>query len=394
MNAFFMNDFDNGLLGELIAFRRDLHRNPELSMQEYKTSLKIMQRLETEGIPCCFIYEKLGVTALISGTHPGPTIALRADIDALPLSENTGLEFASSEANIMHACGHDIHTTVLLGIAIVLWHNRDKFAGDIRLIFQPSEESADGSKLVIQAGLLKGISCIVGFHCWPELPSGTVGFKTGPMMAASDTVKLVVIGKGGHAAHPNLCADPITATAAIITVMQTIISRETAPNDAAVLSITRICGGTCSNVIPSSVECEGTCRTLTPEVRKAMEGKIVRVAKNTAAAMNVQCKVTYTKGCPPLINNNELIGYAETAVRNVLGDDAVKQLEYPSMGSEDFSFYLESVPGIFLRLGTSNYMQNSKFGLHNPSVVFDEGAIPTGVKALTSVAVQILEQLS
>lgn len=380
---------------DLITFRRRLHQNPELAMNEVNTSCLIKEILEQNGINAYFISENIGVTAVIEGDKHGDTIALRADIDALPLCEQTGLEYSSRNENVMHACGHDIHTTVLVGAAIVLNSNRDKLRGNVRLIFQPAEESLGGSRKVLEAGLLDNpkVKCIAALHCWPDLDAGTIGLRKGPMMAASDGVTLKVNGKGGHAAHPHRAVDPITMTSLIITALQTIVSREIAPIDSAVLTLGKISGGTAPNIIPSVVECQGTCRTLSHAVRNSMPERISRIAENVAVGLGGSCEVIYNKQCPPVINDDVLVEKAEESIANAIGNENVCFLASPSMGSEDYAFYLDKVPGVFMRLGTGTDDPNTRRSLHDPKIVFeDETSIPTGVIALVSLSMHLLEK--
>jgi amidohydrolase len=384
----------NQIEDELIAFRRQIHSNPELSMEEYETSSFIKETLEQHGIEAEYIWEKLGVTALIQGGYPGEAIALRADIDALPVKEQTGLSFASKKENVMHACGHDIHATVLMGTAIVLNENRHKLKGSIRLIFQISEEKLLGSLKAIEAGLLENpkVKCIAAFHCWPELPAGTIGVKSGPFMAGSDELNIKVFGKGGHAAHPHRAIDPIIAMSYILTTLQTVVSREIAPVDSAVLTIGRILGGTAGNIIPPMVECWGTVRTLTNEVRDEMEERIERIASHTAQALGCRCEIDYKKQCPPVINDDSLMEEFEKSLETSIGKENIYQLGKPSMGGEDFAFYLEKVPGFLVRLGTNNDMPESRNGLHNPSIIFDEKSIVTGVTAMSCFVFDLLKK--
>jgi len=383
------------ILPDMVMFRRRLHRDPELAMNELNTSYYIKEALIQNGIDASFILENIGVTALIEGGKPGDTIALRADIDALPICEQTGLEYASKNDNVMHACGHDIHSAVLLGAALVLNSNKDKLCGNIRLIFQPAEENLNGSAKTIEAGLLENpkVKYITALHCWPDLDAGTIGLKKGPMMAASDGVSIKVNGKGGHAAHPNRAVDPVTMISIIITALQTIVSREIAPLDSAVLTLGKISGGTAPNIIPSAVLCQGTCRTLTHAVRDSMPERIARIAENVAIGLGGSCEVSYIKQCPPLINDDILVDMAEESIKAVIGNENVYFLPSPSMGSEDFAFYLEKIPGMLLRLGTGSDDPNTRRALHDPQIIFeDEKSIWTGVIALVALSMHLLEK--
>lgn len=380
---------------DLVTFRRQLHQNPELAMNEVNTSYCIKEILTQNGINASFIFENIGVTALIEGGKPGDTIALRADIDALPLCEQTGLEYSSYNEDVMHACGHDIHTAVLIGTALVLNSHKDKLSGNVRLIFQPAEENLKGSLKVLEAGLLENptVKYIIALHCWPDLDTGTIGLKKGPMMAASDGVNIKVNGKGGHAAHPHRAVDPVTMISMIITALQTIVSREIAPLDSAVLTLGKISGGTAPNIIPSTVLCQGTCRTLTHTVRDSMADRISRIAENVAVGLGGSCEVSYIKQCPPVINDDVLVEIAKESITAAIGNENVCFLASPSMGSEDYAFYLEKVPGMLIRLGTGTDDPNTRRALHDPKIVFDdERSIPTGVIALAALSIRLLEK--
>lgn len=387
-----IQDAVDRLTPQLVALRRQIHRRPELAMREVETSRLIRESLEQSGIESQFIFDNVGVTALIEGGHPGDTIALRADIDALPMDERTGLPFASEVPQAMHACGHDIHAAVLLGAALILAANSERLYGNVRLIFQSAEEKLAGSLKAIEAGLLASppVKSISALHCWPDFDAGTVGLRRGPMMAASDGVRLVVHGRGGHAAYPHSGRDPITALALIIAALQTIVSREISPLDSAVLTFGMISGGTAPNVIPAEAQASGTCRTLSSAVRDGMGERIARVAGHVALALGAECEVEYTRQCPPVINDDALVDAAETSIKEMLGGDKVRFLSTPTMGSEDFAFYLERVPGMMMRLGTGGANPATRLALHNAGLVFEEDAIPTGVKALSALAFHLL----
>lgn len=377
---------------KIISIRRWLHQHPELSGQEYETSKLVAAVLEEAGIEVKTNVAGTGVVGLIIGEQPGKTLALRADMDALPIDEQTGLEYASCNQGIMHACGHDFHTAILLGAAILLNGQKARIKGTIKVIFQPAEEKLMGAAGMIEEGVLKNpdVDAIMALHCWPELPAGTIGVRRGAFMAAADSLDITVKGKGGHAAHPHKCVDPIVITGQIISTLQTIVSREVAPVDSAVVTIGKIQGGTASNIIASEVKLSGTVRTVNPALREKMPRMIERIIGKTAESMNGEADVTYSLGSPPLINDCDLVTLIENTVTDTLGKDKLAYLETPSLGGEDFAFYLEKIPGMMFRLGTANNRQESRLALHNARLVFDESAIVPGIAVMCETAVRYL----
>lgn len=379
---------------EIISIRRHVHSHPELSLQEFETARLIGNYLsELPGITSISRIGNTGVTGTLCGTKSpsGKTLALRADMDALPVEERTELPFSSTNKGVMHACGHDVHTAVLLGTAKVLSQARDTFSGSIRFIFQPAEENLKGARLLIEEGILSDpeVDNIIGLHCWPEIPVGTVGIRRGAMMAASDSLSIKISGNQGHAAHPHKCVDPIVISAQIITAIQTILSRELAPVEAAVVSFGQIHGGHAPNIIPEIVELSGTVRTITPGTRESMPERIKRISEGIARDMRGSAMVDYTFGTPPLISSEELIRLFEKTMTSVLGDDMLVYLENPSMGSEDFAYYMEKVPGLFFRLGTADPSEPF-VPLHSPYFKVNEKSIVTGITAMSSLAMEYL----
>lgn len=379
---------------EIISIRRQIHSNPELSHQEFNTAALIEKFLsELPGITAVSRIGNTGVTGMLCGTgsQSGKTLALRADMDALPVEERTDLPFSSNNKGVMHACGHDVHTAVLLGTAKVLSQARDSFSGSIKFIFQPAEEKMAGAQLLLREGILSDpeVDNIIGLHCWPEIPAGTVGIRRGAMMAASDSLNISVSGKQGHAAHPHKCVDPIMISAQIITAIQTILSRELAPVEAAVVSFGQIHGGHAPNIIPEMVELSGTVRTISPATRESMPERIKRISEGITRDMRGSALVDYTFGCPPLISDEDLIQLFEKTMKSVLGDDMLVYLENPSMGSEDFAYYMEKVPGLFFRLGTAG-PEESFVPLHSPYFKVDEKSIVTGITAMSNLAREYL----
>ena len=385
----------NAILNEIIDLRRQIHQKPELSGSETETAKLVMSRLEHLGIPY-HVVAGTGVVGLIEGALPGKTLALRADMDALNLQENTSLEFSSIHPGASHSCGHDIHTAVLLGCAEVLNGMRESIKGNIKLIFQPAEENLSGALRMLQSAVLENpaVDAIMALHCWPELPAGAIGLKKGSFMASSDNLDITIIGKAGHAAHPHKCVDPIVIAGQVLTCLQTIVAREISPVDSAVITIGKISGGTARNIIASTVELTGTVRTLTVSMREKVPQLIERMVCKIAEGMNGKAVVRYQPGNPPVINNDALTTLVEQAGSRALGADKVLYLESASMGGEDFAFYLEKVPGILFRLGTANENPDSRIALHNPKIVFAEEAIATGMVTMCEAALQYLRQES
>jgi amidohydrolase/hippurate hydrolase len=377
---------------KIIEYRRHLHRHPELSFAEFQTAEFVANILEENNIEVKRNVAGTGVVGLIKGGFPGKTIALRADMDALPIEEQTDLDFKSINPGVMHACGHDFHTSILLGTAILLSQNRHQIKGNIKLIFQPGEEKLTGAKKMIEAGVLENPSVdgIIALHCWPDLPAGSIAIRKGPITAAADFLDIKVKGKAGHAAHPNKCVDPIVIAGHIVSTLQTVVSREVAPTDPAVVTIGTINGGTASNVIPSSVHMSGMIRTVNPDLQKRMPEIISRIVTKTAESMNGEAEVSYTSATPPLISDDAMVDLIDEVVTGTLGSEKLVYLENPSLGSEDFSFYAEKTPGVLFRLGTHNEKKESKLSLHNAGVIFDEGALTTGVSIMCEAAIRYL----
>lgn len=382
----------NDIKDELIGVRRHIHRNPELSFQEYRTTSYIGKILTKYGIEYKKFDNNPGLMALIKGENAGKTIGLRADIDALPISENTGLEYSSNNPGVMHACGHDLHTTILIGCAIILNQFKKEMYGNIKLIFQPAEETQEGAKAIIDEDVLlePEVDALVALHTWPELPTGTIGIKKGAMTAASDYINISVEGKSGHAAHPETSVDPIILASYILTSLQTIVSRELPPLEGAVLTIGHISGGDAPNIIPEKVNLSGMIRTLNNETRNKMINSIERIATNIAKGFGGDAKVDYKRASPSVINDESLTEILIRSAEKSLGKEKVVILENPSLGSEDFAYFLQDKPGVFFRLGTSNDNADTKRPLHDAKIKFDEEAMYTGIQVVCETALDLL----
>jgi len=376
---------------ELFALRRAIHAEPELGLDTPRTKGKLEAALA--GLPVTIrLSEKCsGFVAVLDGTSPGRTVLLRGDMDALPIHEATGLDFASREAGRMHACGHDSHSAMLASAARILCGWRAEFSGRILFMFQPGEEGHHGAKLMLEEGLLGDPLPDAAFalHIWPTLPHGAIACRAGAMLASTDTLKARIVGKGGHAAMPHDARDPVPVAAEIILALQSEVARRTPVTDPIVLSITRISAGTTHNVLPDAVELLGTLRTLSPEARARGREAFERICTHVAAAHGCSAEVAVEQGYPPTINDARAVAL----VREIAGD-AFIELPASNMGGEDFSYVLEKVPGAmaFLGVAPDGEEASGRAPLHNPSMMIDEAVLPTGVALHCAFATRFLEK--
>lgn len=365
---------------KILEIRRHLHRNPELSFEEYETAAYVRDVLRSYGIDSIETIGKTGVTALIHGKQPGKVIALRADLDALPIQEQNKTEYVSQKDGIMHACGHDVHTSSLLGAAKILHELKEEWVGTIKLIFQPGEEKAPGgASVLIKEGVLENPKPerILGQHVMPLIPVGKVGFRPGKYMASNDEIYLKVIGKGGHAAIPETIVDPVIIASQILISLQQVASRKSSPKTPTVLSFGDIHGYGATNVIPDEVNIAGTFRTFDENWRKEAHRWIRQIAENTAEASGAKCEVTIVPGYPFLVNDENLTNNTKKAATEYLGEENVVDLDL-WMGAEDFAFYSHQVPACFYRLGTRNEDKGITSGVHTPTFDIDEYALEIG----------------
>ncbi|ADE85525.1 M20 aminoacylase family protein [Rhodobacter capsulatus] len=363
------------LAPEMKEWRQWLHRHPELEFQLPKTAAYVAERLREIGVD--EIHEGIatsGIVALIKGRQDGPVIGLRADMDALPIDEITGVDYASEHDGKMHACGHDGHTAMLLGAAKYLAETRN-FAGTVALLFQPAEEDGGGGEVMVREGVMErfAITEVYGIHNAPNLPFGHFHTTQGALMAAVDTAWVTVTGRGGHGATPHECIDPIPAITAMVGSLQTIVSRNLFAMDELVVSVTQIHVGTANNIIPETGWFCATIRSFTPEVRAMVERRFHEIVEGTAAAFGVSVEIRYDKGYPPTINDGDKARFAAEVAREVSGPEAVKDDAGREMGAEDFSYMLEARPGAYLFLGTG-----PGAGLHHPAFDFNDEAAPIG----------------
>jgi len=370
---------------ELIAFRRDLHLHPELSFEESRTAAKVAEQLRAIGLACRTGVGGHGIVADIAGDRPGPIVALRADMDALPIQEESGLPFASSTPGVMHACGHDAHTAILLGAARLLAANRG-FAGTVRLLFQSAEEINAGAKAMIEAGALDGVAEIYGLHNLPTLSAGLAATRSGPMMGSVDRIEIDIEGRGAHGAIPDQGVDPIVCASAIVMALQSIASRELSPFDPVVVTIGSLHAGDANNVIPHRAHLTGTVRTFHPRVQAEMEERIGRIVQRIAEGYRCDAQLRYIRQVPVLSNHEAPVRHVNTVIEGVLGAACLTEAA-PTLAGEDFSVYLTHIPGCFFWLGSGPADNaDQACGLHHPKFTLQESCIPIGAALLAEIA--------
>ena len=382
---------------EIINTRRFIHMNPELGNNEHETAKLIASKLLSMGFEIRTGVAKTGVVALLRGVQPGQTVAIRADMDALPIQEKTGLTYESLNPGIMHACGHDIHTAIALGTAMILSDIRDKIKGNVKFIFQPAEEGAPqgeegGAQLMIKEGALENpeVGAIFGLHVWP-INIGKVAYSDGFVMASSDFFRITIKGKSAHGARPQEGIDAIVIAAQVIQAIQNIVSRTNDPTDPAVITIGKITGGTRSNILAEQAIMEGTVRTLNDFNRDRIEQSIKNIVKGTAATFGADYSVDYNRGAPPLYNHPELALNMSPTLLRVVGPPNIDSIK-PQMVAEDFSYFCQKVPGFYFMLGVKDPQDNNPAPLHNPSFNPDERSIPLGIKVMSHLLLDFLDQ--
>jgi hippurate hydrolase len=363
----------------VVTIRRKIHRRPELAFEEFETSKLVADVLSELGLDITTEVARTGVVANLRGGRPGPVTAVRADMDALPITEENTFGFASEIPGKMHACGHDAHTSSLLGAAMILSRIREELSGSVRFMFQPSEERIPGgAKFMIEEGALGEASSVFGQHVTPRLEAGSIGIRPGMYMSSVDELHLTVRGEGGHAAEPhNLSSDAVVVASHIVIALQTVVSRNSPPDLPSILSIGRIMAEGATNIIPSTVKLEGTFRAMDESWRERAYDLIERVATGTARAHGAECEVDIRKGYPALNNDAELAAWLRDAATEYVGEDKVVDLD-PWFASEDFAYFAQRVPGAFYRLGTGNRERGIVHGLHTPKFTVDEEALRTG----------------
>jgi amidohydrolase len=381
---------------ELFAYsqsmRRDFHMHPELGFQEVRTAGIVAKELQKLGLEVTTGIGKTGIAAMIEGSRPGQTLLLRADMDALPILEQTGAEYASQNPGVMHACGHDGHTAILLTVAKMLNNARDQFPGSIKLVFQPAEEGQGGAESMITDGVFDDpkVDVTFGLHLWNEKPVGWLGIAEGPTMAGAEKFDITVTGKGGHGAMPQGAIDPILAGAQIVNALQSIVSRNVAPLDSAVVSVTQFHGGDAFNVIPQTVELGGTIRTFDLKVRELVLKRVAEITSGIAEALGCQAEFRNTRLTPAVINDSATIRLVQKAARKVLPDLTLDESAPITMGSEDFAFMMEKVPGCFIFVGSANAERGLDYGHHHPKFDVDERALSQAAALMAQSAIEIL----
>jgi amidohydrolase len=375
----------------VVADRRAIHRRPELAYQERETSALVESRLRALGIPLRTGVGGTGVVGLIEGARPGRTVLLRADMDALPIQEESTAEYASGVPGVMHACGHDAHTAILVGAARLLHERRDELTGSVKLMFQPAEEGGAGALRMIEDGVLQDPPVDAAFmlHVAHGLAAGRVATSPGPVLAGANSFTITVEGRGGHASRPHMAVDPVVAGAHIVTALQTLVSRQAPPDLAAVVTLGSFQAGTAANIIPDRAVLKGTIRAYDGRLMKELEQRLVETAAGVAAALCARATVEFHMHYPPTVNDAAMTELLSGAGRSALGPEAVGVGE-PVMAAEDFAFVLERVPGAMLTLGVRAPEWDEPRPVHTPRFDVDESALPVGVACMASVAVEFL----
>jgi len=378
-------------LTELTTWRRRLHQYPEVAFHEFETTKYLTEVLRSMDIEVSHPGET-GLVGYIKGRGPGPVVAVRADIDALPLQEEKEVEYASKIPNAMHACGHDGHTAIALGVAKIFSGLRDEFTGEIRLIFQPAEEHPPGgAKDMIAAGVLEDVQAIFGLHLWTSRARGKVGIASGPVMAASDQFKIRLYGKGGHGSAPQQTIDTVVLAAQLINNLQNIVSRKVDPLSPAVLSIGTVNAGSAFNIIADKAELTGTVRTFAKETQELVIAELERITSATCESFGAKYELEYVKGYPAVVNDMEMTEFIKEVAQDVLGPSGIEKQE-PVMGGEDFAYYLQEVPGSFVFLGAHDPQTGEYQPHHHPKFDIDEKVLPLGVELMARAVARYLDR--
>jgi amidohydrolase len=376
-----------------IQQRRDFHRHPELGFQETRTAGIVAKTLIDLGLEVMTGIGKTGVVGMLQGQAESPVLLLRFDMDALPIQEENTVDYISEDPGKMHACGHDSHMAVGLTVAKILAERKDSIPGTIKFVFQPAEEGDGGAELMVAEGVLENPKpdYSLAMHVWNEKPVGWFGLADGPVMAGSEIFKITITGKGGHGASPHHTADPIAASAQIITALQTIISRNVNPLDSAVLSVCVVDAGTAFNIIPQRAVLSGTIRSFKPEVRELVNARFMEIVNGVASAMGCEAAIEITEVTFPVVNAPEVAHIVADVVREVL-PDATVDTQYQTMGSEDFSFMMQDIPGCFMFVGSANAEEGLNFGHHHPRFNIDEACLPPAAAVIAQSAITILQK--
>jgi amidohydrolase len=381
------------------AMRRDFHIHPELGFNEIRTGGIVAKELESLGLEVTKGVGKTGVVGFLEGAKPGPTILLRFDMDALPITEDTGAEYSSTNAGVMHACGHDGHTAIGLTVAKILNEYKDNLAGNIKFCFQPSEEGTNGEEIggalmMMRDGVLENpkVEKTLSLHLWNEKPLGWFHVGTGPVFAGAELFIVKLTGKGGHGALPETTVDPVVCAAQIVTALQTIVSRNIPALKPAVISVTSIHAGTAFNVIPQTAELNGTIRTFEPEIRKTVLERFEQIIRHTAQAMNCEAEITIKQVTAPVINEAEISASVLQTAQQLFPANQIESDPYLTMGAEDMGYMQEKADGCYFCIGSANAEKNLNYNHHHPKFDFDEGALINGVALMASAAADLLKK--
>ncbi len=379
------------------SMRRDFHIHPELGFHEVRTGGIVAKELEALGLEVTKGIGKTGVVALLEGSKPGPTLLIRFDMDALPIVEDTGAEYASQNNGVMHACGHDGHTAIGLTVAKMLQKHREELPGTIKFCFQPSEEGFNGedvggNEMMMRDGVLDAphVDQTLALHLWNDQPVGWVGVGNGPVMAGAEQFEIKLTGRGGHGAAPHLTIDPIVAAAQIVTALQTIVSRNIAPLQPAVVTVTTVNSGTAFNVIPQEATLTGTIRTFDLDVRKQVLERFDRIVRGVGETMGCDVQIEVLRVTPAVINNASVTTKVQETVRRILPASQLDTASYMTMGAEDMAFMQEKVPGCYFFVGSNNKERHLDYGHHHPKFDFDEEALPRAAALMAAAAVDVL----
>ncbi|MEM8777355.1 MAG: M20 family metallopeptidase [Cyanobacteria bacterium P01_G01_bin.49] len=370
------------LYSQLVQWRRQLHQRPELGFQEKITADFIARKLVELGIPHQTKIAKTGIVAVIKSSNPGPVLAIRADIDALPIQEENEVSYRSQHEGIMHACGHDGHTAIALGTAAYLWQHREDFKGTVKIIFQPAEESPGGAKPMIEEGVLKNpdVDGIIGLHLWNNLPLGTIGVRSGPLMAAVECFHLDIFGKGGHGAMPHQTVDSVVVSSQIVNALQSIVARNINPLESAVVTVGELHAGTALNVIADRAKMSGTVRYFNPKLAGYFGNRIEEIVKGICQGYGANYQLDYWHLYPPVINDEKMANLVRSVALNVVETPTGVTPACQTMGGEDMSFFLQEVPGCYFFLGSANQEKGLAYPHHHPRFDFDETILPVGVE--------------
>ncbi len=371
--------------------RRDFHRHPELGFQEHRSAAIVARELRAFGLEVTEGVGKTGVVGVLRGASDGPTVLVRADMDALPIQEETNAEYSSENPGVMHACGHDGHMAMGLTVARLLAAHREALRGTVKFVFQPAEEGLGGAEGMVNDGVLEGVDYALAMHLWNEAPVGWLGIADGPTMAAADRFQVRIVGKGGHGAQPQATEDPVLAASQVVTALQSIVSRHVDPLEAAVVSVTMFQAGTAFNIIPTEARLEGTIRTFAPEVTREVRTRFHRTVHGVAQAMGCRAEVDLDLLTPAVINDPRIAAVVRAAAAEALPDVTI-DAQARTMGSEDMALMMYDIPGCYFFVGSNNPAKGLDAPHHHPRFDFDEAALPRGVAVMSAAVVKVLEE--